>query len=170
MEDYISQVKELVSDPNTKKTYYKIKDDLFTKVLAWGSLDRKRMQYVHSLINPSIYLVNQETEELEGYLEHEELLILLALHLNYHYFNIYDMIKIVDKFKFDIPSRELIAVIHIYVFIHSHFSEYSEEEILNSTEDVHLSLILDVNNFTSCFNHDNLSKAKELLIKYDFLK
>ena len=80
------------------------------------------------------------------------------------------MIKIVDLFKFDIPSRELIAVIHIYVFINSHISEYSEEEIFNSTKDVCLSLGLDVNNFTSCFNSDNLSKAKELLIKYDFLK
>ena len=139
------------------------------KVFAWGNLD-KRKQHVHSLINPSIYLVNQETEKFQGHLEHEELLILLALHLNYHYFNIYDMIKIVDSFKFDIPSRELIAVIHIYVFIHSYISEYSEEELFGSTKNVCLSLKLDVNNFTSCFNPDNLSKAKELLIKYGFLE
>ena len=44
------------------------------------------------------------------------------------------MIKIVDLFKFDIPSRELIAVIHIYVFIRSYISEYSEEKLFGSTK------------------------------------
>ena len=170
MESYLEQVKQLETKPELKEKYNEIKLNLLPKVLSWGALNRKRVQNVYTLIDPEIYFVDPELESFKGHLEKDEMLVLLALHLNYYWFSTYDMLKLVELFNFDKSTRELIAMIHIYVFITYYKDEYVEErDIFNAMKDVCLALVLDPENFKSFFNTDNLDKAKGLLDKYQFI-